>query len=128
MSKTNEKPTAPSHGEGTSMHRDTQKHGWGPSVDSTNKEDNPSAHRSFHPQEYAPEPGSGRTVSKEETDEGTGNTMKSHGRRGEDQASRGSQKGHHDTGPRGKSQRPSGTRDASSATGVDPQDPPGDRT
>jgi hypothetical protein len=125
MSKKTVKPTPHAHGEGTTMHReDIQEHGWGPSVDSTHTEDNASAHRSFHPETYAPKPGPGRTVSKEESGEVTGNTVESHGRRGEDHSKKGAQQGHHDAGPKGNTQRPSGTRDASAATGVDPQDPP----
>lgn len=34
----------------------------------------------------------------------------------------------HDLGPKGRSRRPSGTKDASATTGVDPQDPPGTRS
>lgn len=46
------------------------------------------------------------------------------GRRGEDVARRdGGEAGRHDTGPRGATQRPSGTSSARDATGVDPQDP-----
>ncbi|QMU77183.1 hypothetical protein GXW83_17195 [Streptacidiphilus sp. PB12-B1b] len=124
MSKENTEPTAPTQGKQTTgMQRDVPEHGWGPSVDATPTQDNPSAHRSFHPDEYAPKPGPGRTVSKEETGKVTGNTVKSDGRRGEDHAKKGGQQGHHDTGPKGASQRPSGGRDASSVTGVDPQDP-----
>jgi hypothetical protein len=44
-------------------------------------------------------------------------------RRGEDVATEEDQPGHHDTGPRGASQRPSGTSSAARATGVDPQEP-----
>ncbi|MFC9635197.1 hypothetical protein ACFTY8_39625 [Streptomyces mirabilis] len=54
--------------------------------------------------------------------------MKSTSDRGEEQGkARGDEKGMHDTGPKGHSQRPSGTSDASATTGVDPQDPPGSR-
>ncbi|WP_406166482.1 hypothetical protein OIE52_08900 [Streptomyces canus] len=34
------------------------------------------------------------------------------------------EKGRRDTGRKGGSQRPSGTKDAAAKTGVDPQDPP----
>jgi hypothetical protein len=125
MSHKTAKSTPSSHGAGTGMHRDDiQERGWGPSVDSTRTQDNPSSHRSFHPETYAPKPGPGRTVSEEEGTEVTGSTVGSDGRRGEDQAKKGDQQGHHDTGPRGKSQRPSGTTDASAVTGINPQDPP----
>lgn len=53
------------------------------------------------------------------TDEGK--PVESDSRRGEDIAKKG-QKGHHDMGTRGRSQRPSGGKDASAYTGVDPQD------
>jgi hypothetical protein len=44
--------------------------------------------------------------------------------RGEDIADRdGPEKGRHDTGPRGKSKRPTGTSTADDSTSVDPQDP-----
>lgn len=45
--------------------------------------------------------------------------MKSMNSRGEDRCK---------TGPKGRSQRPSSTRDASASPGVDPQDPPGMRS
>ncbi|MER5807825.1 hypothetical protein ABT143_06465 [Streptomyces sp. NPDC002033] len=116
------KSSQPPHGEGPSRHPGTEQHGWSPDVDSTRTQDNPSAHRSFHPDEHAPAPGPGRTVSKEET-KGTGaRTGESKSRRGEDLAEKGSE-GMHDRGPQGRSQRPSGTRDASAMTGVDPQEP-----
>jgi hypothetical protein len=98
-------------------------HGWAQDVDETHQEENPSAHRSFHPDEYAPEPGPGREISKEETEGVPADRSKSTGGRGEDQAKKSRKDGMHDTGPRGRSQRPSGTRDASAVTGVDPQDP-----
>ena len=91
MSKQNAKPTAPSHGEGTGMNRDLPERGWGPSVDATHTEDNPSAHRAFHAEEFAPKPGPHPVVSKEEAGNPAGNPVESHGRRGEDQASNGSQ-------------------------------------
>ncbi|MEU9031153.1 hypothetical protein AB0D46_27305 [Streptomyces sp. NPDC048383] len=120
MSRT-PKPSQPAHGEGPSRHPGTEQHGWSPDVDSTHTQENPSAHRSFHPEKYAPKPGPGRTVSKEET-KGTGaKTGESSGRRGEDLAKKGDD-GMHDLGPKGRSGRPSGTRDASAVTGVDPQD------
>lgn len=45
-------------------------------------------------------------------------------RRGEDVADQETpQPGHHDTGPKGASQRPSGTSSAERVTGIDPQEP-----
>lgn len=118
------KKDRPSRGEGTGMQRETQEHGWGPSVDDTHTQDNPSARKSFEPEKHAPERGSGRKVSQEETGKDT--DVESTGRRGEDHAKKRGQQGHHDTGPKGKSQRPSGSKDASAYTGVDPQDPSDD--
>ncbi|MFE5300173.1 hypothetical protein [Streptomyces sp. NPDC056632] len=96
-------------------------HGWAPDVDETRQEHNPSAARSFHPEEHAPARGEGRKVSKEEEKGVPADTGRSDTRRGEDHA-RSSEKGRHDTGTRGRSGRPSGTKDASAFTGVDPQD------
>ncbi|MFE4582707.1 hypothetical protein ACFRKC_44585, partial [Streptomyces chartreusis] len=70
--------------------------------------------------------GPGRTKAKEETKSVPGDTVKSSSTRGEEHA-RGDEKGRRDTGRRGRSQRPSGTKDASAVTGVDPQDPPSRR-
>ncbi|MET7978945.1 hypothetical protein ABZW44_39345 [Streptomyces mirabilis] len=122
------KSSQPPHGEGPSRHKGTQQHGWSPDVDETRQQDNPSAHRSFHPDQHAPDKGPGRTVSKEEAGNPHGRPVKSTSHRGEEQSkARSDEKGMHDTGPKGRSQRPSGTRDASATTGVDPQDPPGNR-
>lgn len=123
-----QKPSQPSDGKGISRHKGTKQHGWSPDVDETHQEANPSAHRSFHPDEYAPAKGTGRTVSKEEAGNPHGNPSKSLGARGEDRSKGSDEKGTHDLGPRGRSQRPSGTKDASASTGVDPQDPPGTRS
>lgn len=118
------KSSQPPHGEGPSRHKGTQQHGWSPDVDETRQQDNPSAHRSFHPDQHAPEKGPGRKVSKEEAGNPHGRPVKSTSDRGEEQSkARSDEKGMHDTGPKGRSQRPSGTRDASATTGVDPQDP-----
>ncbi|MFF1837184.1 hypothetical protein ACFVXE_23710 [Streptomyces sp. NPDC058231] len=119
------KPSQPSHGEGPSRHGGKHQHGWSSDVDETHQQDNPSAHRSFHPEEYAPDSGSGRKVSKEEKTGVPADTAKSTSRRGEDLAGRSKEKGLHDTGSKGHSGRPSGTKDASAGTGVDPQDPKG---
>ncbi|MFD5074201.1 hypothetical protein [Streptomyces sp. NPDC058371] len=120
------RPSEPSHGEGPSRHQGTGQHGWSPDVDETRQQDNPSAHRSFHPGEHAGDSGPGRTRSKEETKSVPGDTSKSTGARGEEYAGD-DEKGMRDTGRRGRSQRPSGTKDASATTGVDPQDPPSGR-
>ncbi|MFD6966848.1 hypothetical protein [Streptomyces sp. NPDC059979] len=128
MAKQQPKPSEPPHGEGPSRHKGTKQHGWSPDVDETRQQDNPSAHRSFHPEKYAPAEGPGRTVSKEESGNPHGTPSKSTGSRGEDQSKGSGDKGMHDLGPRGRSQRPSGTKDASASTGVDPQEPPGTRS
>ncbi|MFG2631414.1 hypothetical protein [Streptomyces sp. NPDC048473] len=122
----NERSSQPSHGEGPSRHKGAHQHGWASDVDETHQEPNDSAHRSFHPDEYAPKPGPGRKISKEETKEVSGNTVKSTHRPGQERAGKSGESGMHDTGPRGRSQRPSGTRDASASTGVDPQEPRSD--
>ncbi|MFB7462675.1 hypothetical protein ACFCZ1_04045 [Streptomyces sp. NPDC056224] len=122
------KQRKPSQGEAISRHSG-QQHGWSPDVDATRQQENPSAKRSFEPERHAPKPGPGRKVSKEETKGSGADVGKSEGRRGEQQApgSKG-EKGMRDLGPQGASRRPSGTRDASAVTGIDPQDPPGKRS
>ncbi|WP_148589189.1 hypothetical protein [Streptomyces sp. WAC01526] len=123
-----EKASERPFGEAPSRHKGTHQHGWSPDVDETRQEDNPSAHRSFHPGKYAPKSGPNSATSKEETGEVEveGNTVKSTSRRGEQQTSKEGEKGMHDTGPRGRTQRPSGSKDASAYTGVDPQEPSSD--
>ncbi|WP_371484202.1 hypothetical protein [Kitasatospora sp. NBC_00315] len=101
------------------------QHGWSPDIDAEEQHDNDSAHRSFHPDTYAPEPGPGRTVSKQEEQDVPGDTVESTGRRAEDTARKHPDKHTSDTGPQGPSQRPSGSRTASAHTGVDPQEPSG---
>ncbi|MFD3760852.1 hypothetical protein [Streptomyces sp. NPDC058622] len=128
MANQQRKPSQPTHGEGPSPHKGTEQHGWSPDVDATRQQDNPSAHRSFHPDKYAPAKGPGRTVSKEESGNPHGTPSKSMSTRGEEQGKGSGDKAMHDTGPRGRSQRPSGTKDASASTGVDPQDPPESET
>ncbi|MEU0674713.1 hypothetical protein ABZ330_17805 [Streptomyces sp. NPDC006172] len=115
----------PSHGEGPSRHQGEGQHGWAPDVDETSRQDNPSARRSFHP-EHAGEPGPGRKKSAQETKSVPGDTVRSDSARGEEYGDEG-QAGMRDTGAKGRSRRPSGTRDASAMTGVDPQDPPSKR-
>jgi hypothetical protein len=92
-------------------------------VDETRQQDNPSAPRSFRTAEHAEERGRGRTKSAQETKSVPGDTAKSQGTRGEEYGDA-DEKGRRDTGRRGSSHRPSGARDASSSTGVDPQDSP----
>ncbi|MGW7436934.1 hypothetical protein [Streptomyces sp. NPDC054849] len=122
------KSSHPKHGEGPSRHEGTEQHGWSPDVDATSQQENPSAHRSFHPDEYAPSKGPGRTVSKEEAGDPHGKPVKSQSKRGEEQSKGSDEQGMHDLGPQGRSGRPSGSKDASAYTGVDPQDPPGKRS
>ncbi|MFE2586923.1 hypothetical protein [Streptomyces sp. NPDC059378] len=116
----------PPHGQGPSRHKGTGQHGWSRDVDETRQQDNPSAHRSFHTAEYGGGKGPGRTKSKEETKSVPGDTVESLSARGEESAGK-DEKGRRDMGRRGRSQRPSGTKDASAVTGVDPQDPPSHR-
>lgn len=118
------KPSQPEHGKGPSSSEGTKQHGWSPDVDETARQENPSAHRSFHPETYAPAKGRGRSVSKEEGGNPHGKPTKSHGARGEEQSTGSGKKDMNDLGPRGRSQRPSGSKDASASTGVDPQEPP----
>jgi hypothetical protein len=107
-----------------SRHEGTEQHGWSPDVDAEKQEPNPSARRSFHPDEHAPEPGPGREPAAEETGEVPGDTVESTGRSGEELAERpGEEEGTREHGRRGRSDRPSGGEDASAVTGVDPQDP-----
>ncbi|MCX5166859.1 hypothetical protein [Streptomyces antibioticus] len=112
----------PPHGQGPSRHRGTEQHGWSPDVDETRQQDNPSAHRSFHTAEHGGGKGPGRTKSPEETRSVPGDTVESRGTRGEEYGDR-DEKGREDTGRRGRSGRPSGSKDTSAYTGVDPQEP-----
>ncbi|MFF9909024.1 hypothetical protein [Streptomyces sp. NPDC013457] len=117
-------PRSHPEGEGATPHKGTTQHGWAPDVDATHTQDNPSARRSFHPDENAPRKGSGRQTSEEETGNPHGRPVKSSSRRGETRAkAEGGDEGMHDTGPKGQSRRPSGTRDATAVTGVDAQEP-----
>jgi hypothetical protein len=116
----------PPHRKGPSRHQGTEQHGWSPDVDETHQEANPSARRSFRTAEQTGEKGRGRTKSPEETKSVPGDTVESHGRSGEEYGDA-DEKGRRDTGLKGRSQRPSGTKDASATTGVDPKDPPSGR-
>ncbi|GAA3309657.1 hypothetical protein [Streptomyces cinereospinus] len=120
MSK-EQKSSKPSRGGGPSRHEGTEHHGWSPDVDETRQQDNPSARRSFHAGEHAPKPGPGRRKSKEERTSVPGDVAGSEGRSGEDYAEE-PDRGMRDTGRRGRSGRPSGTKDDEAFTGVDPDD------
>ncbi|RDV52640.1 hypothetical protein DDV98_08625 [Streptomyces sp. IB2014 011-12] len=116
---TSKKP--PRHGEGPSRFKGEGQHGWAPDVDETSQQPNPSAHRPFNPDTYAPEPDRPRRKPSEEEKRASleGTTTESSTSRGED---RGKDSDMQDTGRRGKSRRPSGEKDASAHTGVDPQE------
>ncbi|MFB7028498.1 MULTISPECIES: hypothetical protein [unclassified Streptomyces] len=88
-------------------------------MDETRQQDNPSAERSFHAEEHAPARGRGRKVSEEERKGVPGDTVRSDTGRGEKKG-RTPEKGMRDTGAKGRSGRPSGTKDDSAFTGVDP--------
>lgn len=116
------KSSHPKMGEGPSVHKGTEQHGWSPDVDQTEQQENKSAHRSFHPERYAPE--------RDRSKEGTGqekvppaSEVKSETESGERRAAKTDEKGMRDMGPKGRSRRPSGGRDADAHTGVDPQEP-----
>ncbi|MFD7699340.1 hypothetical protein [Streptomyces caelestis] len=115
------KSPQPSQGRGASRHQGSEHHGWSPDVDETRQEENPSARRSFHAEEHAPPRGAGRKHVEEERTSVPGDVARSDARRGEEYAGR-EEKGRRDTGPRGRSGRPSGTKDESAFTGVDPDD------
>ncbi|MDX3852376.1 hypothetical protein [Streptomyces sp. AK02-01A] len=118
------KRSQPSHGEGPSRFEGRDQHGWAPDVDETSQQPNPSAHRSFDPDKHAPEPDAGRAATDEDKKKSTAGTpMGSTSRRGEEQAGKSKGEGMHDTGRKGRTQRPSGSKDASAFSGVDPQDP-----
>ncbi|MFH7599249.1 hypothetical protein WDV06_29745 [Streptomyces racemochromogenes] len=105
------------HGRGPGRHEGTDQHGWSPDVDSTHTEDNPSARRSFDTPEKDTSARRAPSVPPADTDSGT--PVESTSPRGEDAAGGGTPKGHHDLGPRGRSQRPSGGKDDDAYTGVD---------
>ncbi|MFJ8404105.1 hypothetical protein ACIQ9K_26975 [Streptomyces microflavus] len=111
----------PRHGEGPSRFEGEGQHGWAPDVDETTQKANPSAHRSFHPDTYAPEPDRPRREPAEEEKRASleGTTTESSTSRRED---RGGDSDMRETGRRGRSRRPSGEKDASAHTGVDPQE------
>ncbi|MEW1913926.1 hypothetical protein AB0442_36805 [Kitasatospora sp. NPDC085895] len=113
----------PTMEEGQASRMEGAHHGWSGDIDEEKQEPNDSAHRSFDPDTYAPEPGPGQEHAAEEDDPPPGDTVTSEGRRAEKTAeSPSSSKHHHDKGPQGPSGRPSGGRNAGTRTGVDPQE------
>ncbi|MFJ8623799.1 hypothetical protein ACIRD3_13265 [Kitasatospora sp. NPDC093550] len=118
---TSRKPgTHKSMDEGQASRHEGAHHGWSGDIDAEEQQPNDSAHRSFHPDEYAPEPGPGREPSKEERQGVPGQTVESKGPRGEEQ---GPSEHRRDHGPQGPSGRPSGGYSQKARTGVDPQEP-----
>ncbi|MFE7775234.1 hypothetical protein ACFU5O_15280 [Streptomyces sp. NPDC057445] len=112
-----------SHGEGPGRFKGSDQHGWSPDVDDKHQ-DNPSGHRSFHPHVYAPWSKKSHSASHEDKEaSAVGTPVQSDSRSGEDRGGKAEEEGMRDTGSRGRSQRPSGSRDARAYTGVDPQDP-----
>lgn len=112
--------TKPSHrSQKTKSEREMR---WGPSVNEEQQQPNPSPHRSFHPDKYAPSGDQARrTPTKDEKEEaGEGTSSDSLTTSAQDR--KGKSRGMHDTGPRGKSRRPSGEKDVSAYTGVSPDD------
>ncbi|WP_030194674.1 hypothetical protein [Streptomyces sp. NRRL S-87] len=111
----------PPHGEGPSRHEGTEQHGWSVDVDSTHTQDNPSARRSFD----TPAKGASGRTRKAAPSDGADEVapVESMSRSGEDLAKGSRQQGHHDLGPRGRSQRPSGGKENDAYTGVDPENP-----
>ncbi|MFG2635667.1 hypothetical protein ACGFX8_17525 [Streptomyces sp. NPDC048362] len=86
------------------------------------QQSNPSAHRSFHPDTYAPEPDRPRKTPTEAEKKASaeGTPLESMTTSAEDRGKK--SEGMHDTGRRGKSRRPSGEKDASAFTGVNADD------
>ncbi|WP_263170847.1 hypothetical protein [Streptomyces sp. SCSIO ZS0520] len=123
------KRSHPQHGEGPSEHRGTEQHGWSPDIDAEKQESNPSAHRSFHAGKYAPEsdesqrtPPSEKEAARKASLAPSDKTGESPSRGGEERAARSSGKGRHSHGERGRSGRPSGGKDSTAYTGVDPKE------
>ncbi|MYR44563.1 hypothetical protein [Streptomyces sp. SID5910] len=111
-----------SEDRGPSRHQGSEHHGWSPDVDETHRQDNPSARRSFHPEEHAGPAGPGRKRAREESEPVPGDVARSDAQRGEEYGGK-PEKGMRDTERRGRSGRPSGTKDDSAFTGVDPDGP-----
>ncbi|MEV5122616.1 hypothetical protein AB0K49_07385 [Streptomyces decoyicus] len=117
------KSSHPKMGEGPSVHKGTEQHGWSPDVDQTEQQKNESAHKSFHPERYAPEKDTSKESSERQEKVPPASEVKSETRSGEKHAAETDEKGMRDMGPKGPSRRPSGGRDAEAHTGVDPQNP-----
>ncbi|MFF9488104.1 hypothetical protein [Streptomyces sp. NPDC014676] len=115
------KSPRPSRGRRAGRHRGSGHHGWSPDVDETRQEENPSARRSFHAEEYVPSRGAGRKHVEEERTSVPGDVVRGDARWGEEYADRG-EAGKRGTGRRGRSARPGGTGDEAAFTGVDPGD------
>ncbi|MCS0639518.1 hypothetical protein NX801_28565 [Streptomyces sp. LP05-1] len=114
----------PEHGEGPTRHQGKQQHGWSPDIDDQKQQDNPSGHRSFHTETYAGEKkASRRSASEREKEESLrGTPLESGTKSGEDRPEKSA--GMRDTGRRGRSGRPSGSKDDTAYTGIDPKGPP----
>ncbi|MFJ9773941.1 hypothetical protein ACIRVF_22330 [Kitasatospora sp. NPDC101157] len=106
--------------EGQASRFSGEQHGWSGDIDAEEQRPNDSAHRSFHPEKYAPDPGPGREHSKEEEQGVPGQTVESEGPRGEEQ---GPSEHRRDHGTKGPSGRPAGSYSQKARTGVDPQEP-----
>ncbi|MDX3095550.1 hypothetical protein PV703_04605 [Streptomyces sp. ME01-24h] len=114
----------PPHGEGPSRHQGDDQHGWATDVDAEKQQDNPSAHRSFHPDAHAPG-GRNREPSSEDIEASkAGTPAHDVSRSGEERAGTSGKRQIQDTGKRGASGRPSGAKATSEFSGVDPQEPP----
>ena len=122
MSKDAQEPEA-NRGTAPSPHRGEKHHGWAEDVDAQRQEPNPSAHRSFHPDEYAPEPDQGHTPGDRDASlrDVPSRTGDSDTRSGQDYAEK-DEEGMRRKGRRGRSQRPSGEKGSRAFTGVDPQE------
>ncbi|WP_329493583.1 hypothetical protein [Kitasatospora herbaricolor] len=66
MKKAHDKTHASMENGEASRFAGADQHGWSPDIDAEEQQSTDSAHRSFHPDTYAPEPGPGRTVSEQE--------------------------------------------------------------
>ncbi|MFE0631198.1 hypothetical protein ACFW3D_30105 [Streptomyces sp. NPDC058864] len=113
----------PPHGEGPSRHEGDDQHGWATDVDAEKQQDNPSGHRSFHPDTYAPGGKNREPSPKDIAESTTGTPAHDVSGSGEERAGKTGKRQIQDTGNRGPSGRPSGTKDTSEFSGVDPQEP-----
>ncbi|MDX2853502.1 hypothetical protein [Actinacidiphila glaucinigra] len=113
----------PPHGEGPSRHKGEDQHGWAADVDAEKQQDNPSGHRSFHPDTYAPGGKNREPSPKDIAESGAGTPAHDVSRSGEERAGKSGKRQIQDTGKRGPSGRPSGAKKTSEFSGVDPQEP-----